>query len=107
MLLYKGEATDPADMEPEAAQEVMGKWAAWMESVGPALADLGTPMGDAATVVDDASAGTPLALSGYTIVEADDIDGARALTEGHPYLSDGTGDFAIDIHELLPVPDMG
>jgi hypothetical protein len=34
------------------------------------------------------------------------MDAARALTEGHPYLSDSTGELAIDIHEVLPIPEM-
>ena len=40
----------------------------------------------------------------YSIVEADDLAGAQALTGGHPYLSEGKGDYAIDLFELMPVP---
>ena len=29
---------------------------------------------------------------------------AQALTVGHPYLSEGKGDYAIDVFELMPVP---
>jgi hypothetical protein len=32
------------------------------------------------------------------------MDGARALADGHPYLSEGEGNYAIDIYELLPLP---
>lgn len=45
-------------------------------------------------------------LSGYSIVEADDLASAQALADGHPYLSDSGGDFAIDIFEMMPVPEM-
>ena len=51
-----------------------------------------------------ADTGTAAAASGYSIVEAADLAGAEALTAGHPYLSEGKGDFAIDIYEMLPVP---
>jgi len=75
-----------------------------MESVGSALTDVGTPFGPGSSVVDDGSAGDSEALTGYSIVEADDIESARALTQGHPYLSEGKGNYAIQVHELMPVP---
>ncbi len=104
IMLYKGEATDMADMTEEQAGEVMAKWGAWMENVGSALADIGTPFGPGTSQVDDGTAGTALSLTGYSIVEADNMAAAQALTVGHPYLSEGKGDYAIDVFELMPVP---
>ncbi|MDH3498803.1 MAG: YciI family protein [Acidimicrobiia bacterium] len=104
MMVYKGEATDMADMTEEQANEVMAKWGAWMQSVGSALADLGTPFGPSTSLVDDGTTGTAAPFSGYSIVEAADLDAAAALADGHPYLSEGKGDYAIDIYELMPVP---
>ena len=104
MLLYKGEATDMADMSEEEANAVMAKWGAWMQKVGSALSDIGTPFGPASSIVDDGSDGAAASLTGYSIVEAGSMDEARGLADGHPYLSDGKGDYAIDIYELLPVP---
>ncbi|HUG83995.1 MAG TPA: YciI family protein [Euzebya sp.] len=107
MLLYKGEATDPTDMPPDQAQAIMEQWGAWMGGVGSAMVDMGSPFGPSASVVDDGSSGTATTLSGYSIVTADDMAAARALVDGHPYLSEGSGNFAIDCYELLPMPDMG
>jgi hypothetical protein len=104
MMVYKGEATDMADMSEEEGAAVMAKWGTWMEKVGPALSDVGTPFGPASSLVDDGTSGTALSLTGYSIVEADDMNSARALADGHPYLSEGKGDYAIDIFELMPVP---
>ncbi len=104
MMVYKGEATDIADMTEEEANAVMAGWAQWMERVGPALGDVGAPFGPGASVVDDGTSSAPVSLSGYSIVEADDLAAAKALADGHPYLSEGKGNFAIDIYELLPVP---
>ena len=106
MMVYKGEATDMSDMTPEAQQEVMAKWGAWMQKVGPAMIDLGSPFGPSGSLVDDGSAGEAASLTGYSIVEAADLAGAKGLADGHPYLSDGKGDYAIDIYELMPVPEM-
>jgi hypothetical protein len=38
------------------------------------------------------------------ITAADAPTGSAPLTVGHRYLSEGKGDFAIDIFELMPVP---
>jgi hypothetical protein len=104
MMIYKGQATDMADMTQEQGAEVMAKWMTWMEKVGSGLADVGTPFGPGTSVVDDGSSGTPLSLTGYSIVEAADLNAAAALADGHPYLSEGLGNFAIELFELMPVP---
>lgn len=104
IMIYKGEATDMSEMTEEQGAEVLAKWGSWMERVGPALVDIGTPFGPGVSVVDDGSSGTPVSLSGYSIVEAEDLTGAKSLTEGHPYLSEGAGNFAIEIYEMVPVP---
>ena len=106
IMLYKGDATDMADMTQEEMQAVMAKWAEWMQGVGSALADIGTPFGPSSSIVDDGSAGTAVSLTGYSIVQADTMDAARALADNHPFLSEGKGNFAIDLYEMLPVPSM-
>ena len=104
MMVYKGDATDPAAMTEEEGQAVMAAWGTWIENVGPALVDVGTPLGPGASVVDDGTTGTPTPLNGYSIVETEDIDAARRFADGHPFLSEGMGDYAIDLYEMLPVP---
>ena len=106
MMVYKGEATDMSAMTEEEAAGVMAAWGVWMQNVGPALVDVGTPFGPGTSVVDDGSRGTAVSLSGYSIVEADNMSGARAFADNHPFLSDGKGDYAIDVYELMPVPMM-
>lgn len=104
MMVYKGEATDMSDMTEEQQGQVMAAWGAWMEGVGSALSDVGAPFGPNASVVDNGSDGTATPLSGYSIVEAADMAGAKALVEGHPYLTDDKGNYAVDIYEMMPVP---
>jgi YCII-related domain len=104
MMIYKGQATDVADMTPEQGADVLAKWRVWIGNVGSSLSDIGTPFGPGVSLVDDGSTGTPLSLTGYSIVEAPNLDAARALADGHPYLSEGLGDFAVEIYELMPVP---
>lgn len=104
IMIYKGEATDMANMTQEEAAGVMAKWGAWMQKVGPALVDIGTPFGPGISVVDDGTTGAPISLTGYSIVEAGDLNSATELADGHPYLSEGAGNYAIEIFEMMPVP---
>ena len=82
----------------------MAKWGVWMEKVGSGLSDIGAPFGPGSSQVDDGSTGPTSALTGYSIVDAADLAAATQLTHGHPYLSEGKGDYAIDVFELMPVP---
>ena len=104
MMIYKGEATDMSDMTPEQAADVMAKWGRWMQQVDTALVDVGSPFGPGISVVDDGSTTSPVSLTGYSIVEADDLAVASALVDGHPYLSEGRGNYAVEIYEMMPVP---
>ena len=106
MIVYKGDATDMSEMTQEEMQAVMAKWAEWMQEVGSALTDIGAPFGPSSSIVDDGSPGTAVSLTGYSIVEADNMDAARALADNHPFLSEGKGDYAIDLYEMMPVPTM-
>lgn len=101
IYIYKGPAT-PMDQFTEAqAAEEMAAWGAWMGKVGAALIDGGAPFGARTSVVDDGTGAEASELQGYTIVEADNLDAAKALTEGHPFLSEGHGRFSLDIFELV------
>ena len=104
MMIYKGEATDMADMTEEEGAAVMAKWGVWMERVGPALIDVGTPFGPGSSIVDDGSTGPVIGLTGYSIVEANNLEHASAMTDGHPYLTEGAGNYSIEVFELMPVP---
>lgn len=104
MMVYKGEATDVSTMSADEAKAIMDAWGVWMAGVGAALVDVGAPFGPGTSVIDDGAKGSAVPASGYSIVEAADLDSAAALADGHPYLSEGAGNFAIDIYELMPVP---
>lgn len=104
MLIYNGKATDPSQMSPEDAAKVMEGWRTWMGTVGPALVDVGTPFGQGASVVDDGSSADAIELSGYSIVEAGSLAEARDLAGSHPFLSEGKGNYAVEVYEMLPVP---
>ena len=103
LLLYRGPATPMEDFTPEQSAEQMKAWGDWMGRVGSAMVDGGAPFGQRTAVGDDGTSPAPGDLNGYTIVEADSVDGARALTDGHPFLSEGKGRFSVEIFELVPM----
>ena len=80
------------------------KWNDWIERVGPALVDLGAPMANGVSVVDDGSSGEVSLMNGYSIIQADDLAAAKELIDGHPFLSEGKGNFSVEVFELMPVP---
>lgn len=104
MLIYNGKATDTSQMSPEQAAKVLEGWQTWMGSVGSALVDVGTPFGAGTSVVDDGSSADAIELSGYSIVEAGSLDDARDLARKHPFLSEGKGNYAVEVYEMQPVP---
>ncbi len=81
----------------------MKGWVDWMRRVAPSIVDQGAPFGARTAVTDDGATTSPSDQNGYTIVEADSLDTARALTDQHPFLSEGKGRFSIEIFELAPM----
>ncbi len=104
IFVYKGPATDMENMSEEQSTAVMDAWNQWIQKTGTSLVDVGQPMTNGTSLVDNGSEGTPAQLNGYSIIEADNITGARGLADGHPFLSEGKGNFSIDIFELMPIP---
>jgi hypothetical protein len=104
VFLYHGPATPPEEFTPEQSAEMMRAWGEWMGRVGSSLVDGGAPFGARTAISDDGSTGAPSDQSGYSILEAENLEAAKSLTKGHPFLSEGKGRFSIEIFELAPVP---
>ena len=103
IYLYRGPATPMEDFTPEQSAEQMKAWTDWMSGIGSALVDMGAPFASRAAVADNGKSTTPADENGYSIVEADSLDGDKALLTGHPFLTEGKGRFAVDIYELAPM----
>ena len=74
------------ETEEEQAQ-VMAAWGAWMGSLGEAMVDPGNAVGQAKTISADGSisvGGGVNPVTGYTLVNAADIDEAVSLVKGCP-----------------------
>lgn len=103
IYLYRGPATPMQDLTPEQSAESMEAWGQWISRLGPALVDVGSPFGARSALADDGTSPAPGDLNGYSIVEAGDLDAARALADKHPFLTEGKGRFSVEVFELLPM----
>ena len=78
---------------PETEEEVakvLDDWGAWLGGMGAAVVDGGNPVGQSSTVNPDGSVaddGGANPASGYSLVEAADLDDALAKAKGCPILA--------------------
>jgi hypothetical protein len=94
VLVYQGGAMAET---PEAQQAAMAAWGAWFGSLGAAVVDGGAPFGASAAV---GGGGSRTGLTGYSILEAPDLDAAVGLAGGCPILADGG---SVDVYEAIDV----
>jgi hypothetical protein len=75
----------------------MQGWMDWFTAIGDSIVDPGNPISQVRTVAADGSVGPGGAhpVTGYTIVEAADIDAAVALAKGAPL----HGEMSIEVAE--------
>jgi hypothetical protein len=103
IYLYRGPATPMDNLTQEQQAEQMEAWGQWITRLGSSLTDVGTPFGARTALADDGSSPAPVDLNGYSIVEADSLDAARALADKHPFLTEGKGRFSVEVFELVPM----
>jgi hypothetical protein len=77
---------------PEEGAKVMAAWNTWMGTLGKALVDPGNPTGPVKTIaangkVSDGGGANP--LTGYSLIEAANLDEAIELAKGCPQLLSG------------------
>ena len=99
VYVYSGGGMPETEAEQQA---VMAAWGEWYGSLGASVVDGGNPFGPSMSVAPDGavSAGAPSALSGYTIVKADDLDAAAAAAQSCPILASGG---RVDVYETFEI----
>ncbi len=76
----------------EEGRKVMQAWTDWMGSLGDAIVDGGNPVGQSKTVMPGgggADNGGANPASGYSLIDAADMDDALAMAKGCPILDAG------------------
>ena len=107
MVLYRSSVDASEQMaaaSPEQAQEGMAMWMRWAEKAGPALADLGAPLGNPRLLPAGAADGGGSPVAGFSILEAGSADEAATLLGDHPHLQ--APGAVIEVLEYLALPGM-
>jgi hypothetical protein len=94
VLVYQGGAMAETEEAQEAA---MAAWGTWFGSLGAAVVDGGAPFGAGAAVGGGAAQS---GLTGYSVLEAGDLDAAVAMAGGCPIIADGG---SVDVYEAIDV----
>jgi hypothetical protein len=82
---------------PKAGQARMQQWMAYFAKLGDRNGEGGAPIGETRVV----GKGRRTNPSGLSIVRAESLDEAVALTKGHPHLKAGG---TIEVCALMPIP---
>ena len=76
---------------PQDRAAHVARWKAWVDELGRAMVNPGTPLGQGKLVSSDGvSERGPNALTGFSIVLADNIDVALEIAQRCPFLDIGT-----------------
>jgi hypothetical protein len=102
LVTYHGGPGMPSD--PQAVEQMLGAFRAWVAEVGPAMHDPGAPLAAARTVSADGEAEgqRDAAIGGYTVLEAGSLDEAVSLVRSHPFLARGG---SLQVSEAAAVGD--
>jgi len=80
-------------------EDDMAAWAAWFQSIGEDVVDLGSPVRE---TIQIGECGAGQRLRGYSVISADDLDAALLVAQGCPGLQD-TG-FGVEVGAVEEMP---
>ena len=105
MVIYHAPASwqGMSNATPEEMAEGMKPWMAWAERCGDALVDFGTPLTGGQRLSKSGAAPSAKNVVGYSILQAENMEAARVLLDGHPHLEWAPG-CEIEVHESMPTP---
>ena len=93
-----------ASASPEEMEKGMEPWMAWAAKCGNKLVDLGMPLTNGQKLFPDGkSTGSTREVCGYSVLQAESMEEAKSLLQGHPHLQ-WDGACEIEVHEAMPLP---
>lgn len=110
LILYKAPVdamTQMAGASSEQQAKGMETWMQWAKKTGAHLLEMGSPLMNALQMSPNGkTARTQNQIVGYSILQAENLDGAVALLKEHPHLSGWSTDATIEINESMALPGM-
>lgn len=91
---------------PEEQAKGMEAWMTWAATTGDKLVDFGQPLGGGLLLTPGGgSTKSNKDVAGYSIIQAENMEDAKAILQGHPHLA-WNADCSIEVHEAMAVPGM-
>ena len=89
------------NVSPEEMKKGMDPWYVWYKKCGKALVDMGAPLGKRTWMDKKGITKGQTQVTGYTIVQAKDLDAAKSMFTDHPHLMMPKA--SLDILEIMPI----
>lgn len=106
LVTYHAPATAMKKMQTATKEDMaagMNAWMKWAKKCGKQLIDMGAPLGGSVNLKPDGSAVQGRRkVTGYSILQAQSMAGAKRLLKGHPHLAWAKG-CEIEVHEAIPM----
>ncbi|HTY75528.1 MAG TPA: hypothetical protein VMD05_08185 [Candidatus Nanoarchaeia archaeon] len=103
LILYMAPVSAEVQMNvsPEEVKKGMEPWNAWFKKCGKEIVDMGAPLGKGMHFSKRGSSKGKTEITGYTIVQAEDMDGVKAMVAGHPHFM--LPKATIEVLEIMPM----
>jgi hypothetical protein len=103
MVLYMAPVSAEAQMNvsPEEMKKGMEPWNAWYKKCGKSIVDMGAALGKGTCLDKKGSSKGKTEVTGYTIVQAKDMEAAKAMFTDHPHLMMPKA--SIEVLEIMPM----
>ena len=89
------------NVSPEEMKKGMEPWMAWYKKCGKAVVDQGAPLGKGACMDKKGVVKSQTQVTGYSIVQAKDLEAAKAMVTDHPHLMMPKA--GIEVLEIMPM----
>jgi len=89
------------NVSPEEMKKGMEPWMAWYKKCGKAIIDQGAPLGKGACIDKKGTAKSQTQVTGYSIVQAKDLETAKTMVNDHPHLMMPKA--SIEVLEIMPM----
>lgn len=90
-------------LSPEEMKKGMDAWKEWAKKCSDSLFDLGNVLTNGQVITESGSSPTNNEVTGYSILQAENMEEAKKMLIGHPHLGWITG-CSIEIYEEIPMP---
>lgn len=96
-----------ASMSPDDQAKGMELWMQWAQRTGDKLVDLGAPLMNGQKLNPGGMVeNSTRDVAGYSIIQAENMEQAKALFATHPHIAGWNQNATIEIHETMPLPGM-